>query len=567
MVSTDRRSDGGDAAASPQRGISPFVCACFTLNYVVGTGFLTLPWAFERAGLVLSAIGMVVICFVANVASDYVLSAMARAEALDAYLEDHDVKGSDKIDVDNPAPRLQDQAVDESTALLHRAQPHAKSTSTESTDHDHDYDFHEPIDNFQGNEVGIIPTGSKVVMSFSMDCDCHGANDLDHEPNMKLLIKDRKYELTELCQIFLGDAGLHAYGIAVALDIYGFLWAYTSVFGTAMANVFPLWPDVDCYPFYVLLFALFVVPMSFMELSEQATVQIFLSGCRIVMILLMVVTPLVATAFGSGGLKEENPPIPHFSDQTEPVGAPLIELSNIHEMIPVIVFAVLFHQAIPGLADEMTQKSEVGTIFGYTIFLCAVAYSLIGFVVGWYFGDSTYESSNLNWEAYHAGTGQLVQSDDGEFVWLHVAWWARMISFFVVCFPAIDVLSAFPLYALVLGNSLLGMAYADTIQEAQHNRRFKTFFRALAAIPPIVGALFVRNLGIITDYSGLTGLCIAFSFPPLLYIYSEKKLKALHIPLRTRYERIGSSIGSAKAMFVFGVLTIVYCSILLAAYG
>jgi amino acid permease len=401
-----------------------------------------------------------------------------------------------------------------------------------------------------------------------MHGDCHDAHDLDDEPTRKLLIKDRKYELTELCQIFLGDAGLRAYGVAVALDIYGFLWAYTSVFGAAMANVFPLWPGVDCYPFYVLLFALFVVPMSFMELSEQATVQVFLSGCRIVMILLMVLTPLVATEFGSGGnLDEGIPPIPHFSEQTEPVGAPLIDLSNIHEMIPVIVFAVLFHQAIPGLADEMTQKSQVGTIFGYTIFLCAVAYSLIGFIVGWYFGDNTYESSNLNWEAYHAGTGQLVQNEDGENAWLHVAWWARTISFFVVCFPAIDVLSAFPLYALVLGNSLLGMVYADTIQEAQHNRRIKTFFRALAALPPIVGALFVRNLGIITDYSGLTGLCIAFSFPPLLYIYSEKKLKALHIPLRTRYERIGSSIGSAKAMFVFGVLTIVYCFILLAANG
>ena len=33
--------------------LSPFVCACFTLNYIIGTGFLTLPWAFETGGIVL----------------------------------------------------------------------------------------------------------------------------------------------------------------------------------------------------------------------------------------------------------------------------------------------------------------------------------------------------------------------------------------------------------------------------------------------------------------------------------------------------------------------------------
>jgi len=90
-----------------------------------------------------------------------------------------------------------------------------------------------------------------------------------------------------------------------------------------------------------------------------------------------------------------------------------------------------------------------------------------------------------------------------------------------------------------------------------------TFYRLVAAIPPIVAALFVRELGIITDYSGLVGLAIAFCFPPLLYIQSEKHLKEIDAPFRTRYERLGTSSLAAIAMFCFGVISIIYCFILL----
>jgi hypothetical protein len=71
-------------------GLSPFVCACFTLNYLIGTGFLTLPWAFDMSGLLLSTLTMAFTSLIACVASDYILSAMARADALAVLLETHE---------------------------------------------------------------------------------------------------------------------------------------------------------------------------------------------------------------------------------------------------------------------------------------------------------------------------------------------------------------------------------------------------------------------------------------------------------------------------------------------
>eukprot|EP00957_Ditylum_brightwellii_P004515 343095-Ditylum_brightwellii.AAC.1 len=74
-------------------------------------------------------------------------------------------------------------------------------------------------------------------------------------------------------------------------------------------------------------------------------------------------------------------------------------------------------------------------------------------MVGWYFGKNVKQSSNLNWKYYTGGTGRL--SEDGS-EYIDIAWWARFISTFVVIFPAVDVISAFPLHAITLGNNLVG---------------------------------------------------------------------------------------------------------------
>ena len=49
-----------DKAAKNPSGFSPFVAFCFTINYILGAGFLTIPWAFAQSGLVLSSIMLIV---------------------------------------------------------------------------------------------------------------------------------------------------------------------------------------------------------------------------------------------------------------------------------------------------------------------------------------------------------------------------------------------------------------------------------------------------------------------------------------------------------------------------
>lgn len=52
---------------------------------MIGTGFLALPWAFDRAGLLLSSITMVFVCAIGIITVDYEIIALARANILRHY--------------------------------------------------------------------------------------------------------------------------------------------------------------------------------------------------------------------------------------------------------------------------------------------------------------------------------------------------------------------------------------------------------------------------------------------------------------------------------------------------
>lgn len=159
------------------QGISPFVCACFTLNYLIGTGFLTLPWAFDVSGILLSSITMGFTCLIASIASDYILTAMARAEAATVLQEGVTDAGLTKArvnDVLTPLTRTSDtekpsySSVEPENVTVRVRELTIEFDVTTSTDG--------------------VDTDDKISLEFVKK---HG----------KLLVGSRKFELTELVRI------------------------------------------------------------------------------------------------------------------------------------------------------------------------------------------------------------------------------------------------------------------------------------------------------------------------------------------------------------------------------
>lgn len=278
------------------------------------------------------------------------------------------------------------------------------------------------------------------------------------------------------------------------------------------------------YVFFALLFALLVVPCSCLDLTEQVGMQMTLSICRVIVIVLMVTTSLIAY------INNGRSPI----DGADP--SPAFDLTGFSTMLSISAYAFLFSQGLPVLAEPARDKKQLGRVFHYTLLFMVVGYSTIGISVALLFGSHIRASCNLLWGSYTMGgvtSPVLVLC-------------ARIISTYVVLFPALDCLSAYPLMAIMLGNSLhvcfagqkmvtLQHEKEEGVDARAHARKTLVIYRLLAAIPPIIGAVFVSNPGAITNYTGISGIIIGFVFPPLLSIASEKHLLDRRLQARTYY--------------------------------
>ena len=94
---------------------------------------------------------------------------------------------------------------------------------------------------------------------------------------------------------------------------------------------------------------------------------------------------------------------------------------------------------------------------------------------------------------YHGGTG-FFDEEIGKQV--EVAWWATVLSKYVVIFPAIDCVSTFVLCSVSIAEIIIGAWYGDAIHDKPLTLWQQRPFRLVGLIPQIVGAVFVSDLSV-----------------------------------------------------------------------
>ena len=102
----------------------------------------------------------------------------------------------------------------------------------------------------------------------------------------------------------------------------------------------------------------------------------------------------------------------------------------------------------------------------------------------------------------------------------------RVMSYYIIFFPSLDVSSAFPLINVTIANNLFIMIMGvDTSQAntVRYGRLVKISLRVVCAIIPITAALFATNLVFIVKYGGILGLTMCYFFPIALQLKSQYK--------------------------------------------
>ena len=458
---------------------------------------LPAAWAFYTGGIILSTLTMTVVILICNITKNYVLESMAIAEELVELhvVEDHDLddteEGSDEEDTKST------QVIDEESSLLSSEQvansagsgyqQHQHAHHEHSRSHGTDYygstwvnpcyeTFEEAIEHTKPADVYAhhhqyeevhqepAPRPPILIEARYVGDGKAAASASSSSASSRLVVKQRKFEITALCRLFLGAWGEKTYVISIALDIYGCLWGFTSVFASSLALALPFGNHYEAdYTLYALVYAILVIPLSCLELKEQVMFQVMYSCCRFLIIFVMIITSLVA-------IDDENNV--HFTNMPDGAAEPtrMFKFDGFYTAFSVLVFTSIMHAAIPVLSQPVHDKTKLSSIFKDTFLITGVLFWLLGYSVTTYFGSSIEQASNLNWSTYVGGSGGPSPNDPS--MWINVAWWARTMSMFVLGFPALNVISSFPLNTVALGNNLMAAVFGDGVHEAEVMRRY-----------------------------------------------------------------------------------------------
>ncbi len=102
----------------------------------------------------------------------------------------------------------------------------------------------------------------------------------------------------------------------------------------------------------------------------------------------------------------------------------------------------------------------------------------------------------------------------------------RILSYYIVLFPSLDVVSAYPLGVHVIVNNIYVIITGKDTSEkpthrfAQYDLLLRLALRLIGASVPIFTAFGIANLITVLNYAGLFGFAICFGFPTALQLRS-----------------------------------------------
>ena len=245
-----------------------------------------------------------------------------------------------------------------------------------------------------------------------------------------VLNTNRKFEVTELCNIFLGCWAKYIYLVVNTIACFLYLVEYSTVAGASWSVNIPLnfgslhecndddyhfqiLPTVvscrNAYWFCLFLFGCIVVPLSMVELKEQAIVQITLSLLRFVTVAAIVLF-CVANLISQGDICTCDQPWQNkskaefeFIDDQCNATTPLTEILTRFNFeawtlsIPVVVSALNMHPGIPFLTHPVKQKKQLGALIHALFIAMMTVYMVVGVSAALWWRDCVNETCSLNW--------------------------------------------------------------------------------------------------------------------------------------------------------------------------
>ena len=100
----------------------------------------------------------------------------------------------------------------------------------------------------------------------------------------------------------------------------------------------------------------------------------------------------------------------------------------------------------------------------------------------------------------------------------------KVLSYYIILFPSLDVVSVYPLLVLTIVNNLYTVIFCKDTSQVTNS--WGTFFvrlllKFIVSLAPILVAMAISNLFVVLNYAGLMGFFICYFTPTFLQLRSQ----------------------------------------------
>lgn len=321
---------------------------------------------------------------------------------------------------------------------------------------------------------------------------------------------DRKVEIGELSELFLGRVGQGLFFLTIIVYLLGDLAIYATTIADALARVTGGWSlgkiyldDTDAYYVYVLLVLVVVSPLGFLNFNSPYVKYLQFATMAIRNLALMLMISLTIDLIANR--KGEAPHIPFFAPR-------------VADFFGTAIYAFMCHHSLPGIITPMKNKLQVNKILGIDFILIATLYILLGVFATIAFGS---DLSSLY--IYKFKNFSIVP-----------------FAVFLQLFPVFTLSSNFPMLTITLRNNMVSLVKIimgpERVARSAIMRDPPVWFRAfiftLSALAPafIISIFDNRNVTLLVRLTGsYPGLFIMFAFPAVLVFFARRQQKSTNM--------------------------------------
>ncbi|EZA56474.1 hypothetical protein DMN91_010240 [Ooceraea biroi] len=432
----------------------------YIFNLIVGTGALTLPAVFSRAGWALGLSVILVLAFISFITVTFVIEAMASANAIVTWRH-----------------------------IQHRKR--VLQTMGESGPSNSDSEDTPLV-------APLIASPERSDMTYRY-----------------YVIRD-KIEMGQMASIFFNRFGTTLFYLCFAVYLYGDLSIYGAAVAKSLADVActyvpknftcndtildtefcwdgPTLNRLDAYRIFLTLFVLSLGPFVFFNVQKTKYLQLLTSGMRWLAFTIMIVYALKNLFL--------------YGPRGDP---PTASLAGIPGLFGACVYSFMCHHSLPALVSPIANKSMLNRFLALDYMLIAFFYLLLA-LTGAFAFEHLDDLYTLDFGP--RGSGDCSKSNNI---------FMLLLEYFLALFPVFTLSTSFPIIAITLRNNLESLFLNE--DASYNLCLWKLVFPFLAVIPPYLIAMSTKDLSILVGITGsYAGAGIQYLIPTFLVYYARQK--------------------------------------------